>query len=287
MIHYKTDCSSFNDRIIAFEDIDLLKSDQCRSVRLMLEFLKPDMMMDFQDIESTIIIFGSARIKSPEEAAKMVEEAQNNLALAPEDPDFKRALADAEMAVKGSQFYDVARRFAKIVTEADKTNGPARQLVVMTGGGGGIMEAGNRGANDANGLSIGVNITLPFEQRPNDYITKGLSFQMHYFCIRKMHFLRRSLAFACFPGGWGTFDELFEALTLIQTKIIKPVPVILFGREFWEHIVNWQLFIDLGLISPEDMKLFQYADTPEEGWQMIKDFYAKPENHRENLSFGI
>jgi len=263
-----------NAQKIAFEDEDFIKSPACRGLRLEMEYIKPDITMDLFRVYSTMVIFGSARTKSPEEAQKILDEAQARLA---KDPRSPQALADVKAAkriVDESHYYTVARELAGLVTtESQKQDGTDRTFVVLTGGGGGIMEAGNRGAMEAGGLSAALNITLPFEQHPNAYITPELSFQLHYFSVRKMHFLKRAKALAAFPGGFGTMDELFEALTLVQTKIIDRIPILLFGREFWEDLINWQRFIDDGLISPEDLDLFHYCDSAWEGWNHIKQFY--------------
>ena len=260
----------------AFQDLEFLESPACRGIRLELEFLKPDLAMMLHHIQSTLVIFGSARIKSPEDAAKALKEAQDALAESPESTDAKKSLKIAERDVALSKYYQVARDFGDLVTRASqKMDGTDRTFVVTTGGGGGIMEAGNRGASEAGGLTIGVNITLPFEQHPNPYITPELTFLLHYFSVRKMHFLRRAKALACFPGGYGTMDELFEVLTLVQTGKIKPIPILLFGREFWEKLINWQYFEECGLISEGDLGIMTYCETAQEGWDAICRFYAK------------
>ncbi len=261
---------------IAYEDMDFIKSPECRSVRLQLEFLKPDLMMDQYKVKSTMVLFGSARIKPPEVADFMLKEAQARLAAAPDDKEAARKLAEAETAVKFSHYYNVARELAAIVTrESRSLDNTDKTFVIMTGGGGGIMEAGNRGAAEENGISAAVNINLPFEQVPNQYITKDLSFLMHYFSIRKMHFLRRAKGLACFPGGFGTMDELFEVLTLMQTDRMQRIPLLLYGREFWEKLINWSYFEECGLISPGDCDIFSYCETAREGWDKILKFYGK------------
>ena len=258
---------------IAFEDLDFLKSYQCRPIRLQLEFLKPDLLMDQFKVQSTFVIFGSARTKSPEEAAELLKKAQENYAAKPCD-ETDAELKRARQMVADSHYYDVARELAAMVTKEsqamDKTD---RTYVVITGGGGGIMEAGNRGATEAGGITAALNITLPFEQHPNSYITPQLSFLLHYFSIRKMHFLKRAKAIAAFPGGFGTMDELFEALTLIQTYKIPRMPVLLYGKSFWEELINWKFFEERGMISKGDTDIFTYCETPEEGWNTIKKFY--------------
>ncbi len=259
----------------AYEDLDFLKKDVCRGVRLQLEFLKPDYMLDLHQVESTVVIFGSARTLPPDVAKKHLLDAQADLARQPDDVNAQMALKRAERMLRESHFYQVARDFAALITrECQSRECESRKLVVITGGGGGIMEAGNRGAADMGGISAAVNITLPFEQHPNPYITPELSFLLHYFSIRKMHFLKRAKVLSCFPGGFGTMDELFEALTLVQTHKIPPMPILLFGKEFWEELIHWDTFVDRGLISPNDLKLFTYCETAQEGWEAIKAFYS-------------
>lgn len=263
----------YDSNIRAYEDEKFLNSPDCRGIRLELEFLKPELQMERKRVGSTIVVFGSARLKSPEDAEKMLAEAEAAIAQSPDSAAAQTQLRAARNAVDFSKYYTMAREFAGIVTSYDQNETDGFQFVLMTGGGGGIMEAGNRGAAEMGGISVGLNINLPFEQQPNPYITKDLSFLFHYFSIRKMHFMKRAKCLAAFPGGFGTMDELFEALTLVQTKIIEPIPILLFGKEFWEKLINWQLFIDQGLISPEDVNLFQYCDSAWEGWNCIKQFY--------------
>ena len=259
--------------IIAFEDLDFLKTDELRSLRLQLEYLKPDLIMDQFMVQSTFVIFGSARTKSPEDAQAILKNAQDAYAKK-RSAENKAALAKAKQIIADSHYYQVARDLAAMVTKEsqamDKTD---RTYVVITGGGGGIMEAGNRGATEAGGITAALNITLPFEQHPNKYITPELSFLLHYFSIRKMHFLKRAKALAAFPGGFGTMDELFEALTLIQTHKIPRMPVLLYGKSFWEKLINWNFFEERGMISKGDTDIFSYCETAEEGWNLIKKFY--------------
>jgi len=256
----------------AYEDIQFLKSDECRPVRLQLELLKPEVTMREQGIHSTIVLFGSARIPSPDEARTRLEAAERAQDASPGDRAAERALRTARHMLEQSRYYTVARDFARIVSGRCQIEG-RYEYVIITGGGGGIMEAGNRGAHDVGAKSIGLNISLPFEQKPNPYIADDLCFYFHYFSIRKMHFLLRAKAMCAFPGGFGTMDELFEALTLIQTGKIRRIPVILFGREFWEQFVNWEFLSERGLISPEDPDIFRYCDTAEEAWQAIEEFW--------------
>lgn len=243
---------------LAFADEDFLCKDELRPVRLQLELLKFEMLLDEHGIDSTIVLFGGARI--PEPAQKHTARTQT--------------LADL------THFYEEARSFARLMTEKSKATGN-RDYVVVTGGGPGVMEAGNRGAEDVGGVSIGLNIVLPHEQAPNPYVTPDLAFNFHYFAIRKMHFLMRARAICVFPGGFGTLDELFEALTLIQTGRMARVPFLLFGRAFWEKIINWEALSDAGTISPEDLDLFRFVETAEEAAEMIENW--GPASAREGI----
>ena len=231
---------------LAFADEDFMCRSELRPVRLQLELLKFEMLMDEMDIDSTIVMFGGARIPSP----------------ATKDTARTKTLADL------SRFYEEARRFASAMTERSKESN-MRENVVVTGGGPGVMEAGNLGAHEAGGRSIGLNIVLPHEQAPNEYVTPELAFNFHYFAIRKMHFLMRAAAICVFPGGFGTLDELFETLTLIQTGRMDRIPVLLFGREFWDGIVNWDALSEAGTISAEDLDLFKFVETAEEALEVI------------------
>jgi len=234
---------------LAFADEDFLCREELRPVRLQLELLKPQMLLDERGVNSTIVMFGGARIPEPSKK----EEART------------QTLADL------SSFYDEAREFARLMTERSmKSNG--REDVVVTGGGPGVMEAGNRGAVDAGGTSIGLNIVLPHEQAPNEYVTPELCFNFHYFAIRKMHFLMRARAICVFPGGFGTLDELFESLTPIQTGRMERVPFLLFGRAFWEKIINWEALSDAGTISAEDLDLFRFVETAQEAIDVIDNW---------------
>lgn len=249
---------------LAFTDTAFLLREELRPVRMQLELLKPEMIQSELGIESTIVIFGSARILPPEDAAE-------RLAAARAGGD-ATAVKRAENAVAMSRFYAEARRFAALVTERSRTL--HTPVYVVTGGGPGIMEAGNRGAHDVGGKSIGLNIVLPHEQAPNPYITPELCFQFHYFALRKMHFVMRSIALVCFPGGFGTLDELFETMTLIQTGKSRARPILLFGREFWEKLIDFQHLVDTGMISPGDVNLFRFVETAEDAWQVLSDFYG-------------
>lgn len=261
----------------AYEDVGFLKTDHCRAIRLQLEYLKPETRMQEQNVRSTIVVFGSARLPSPEDTQAQLDEARRNLAETPDSAEARRAVAHAQYMVEQSEYYRKTREFARLVSRSSQQNHFC-EFVIVTGGGGGIMEAGNRGAADVGAKSIGLNITLPFEQEPNAYITEELCFQFHYFSIRKMHFLLRARALCAFPGGFGTMDEVFETLTLIQTGKIQAIPVVLFGEEFWREVVNWDVFVRRGLISPEDMDIVKFCDTPEEAWTYIQRFWDRPGN---------
>jgi uncharacterized protein (TIGR00730 family) len=257
---------------LAYDDVDFLKRDALRPVRLQLELLKPELIQSEHNIEATIVIFGSARIPAPDEAAKALEQAKFNLMQVPDDENLKKQVVVAEKAVEKSRHYESARRLGRLITQGSKNLD--RSVVVVTGGGPGIMEAANRGAADADGKSIGLNIVLPGEQKPNPYITPELCFQFHYFAIRKMHFLMRAIALIAFPGGFGTLDELFETLTLIQTGKMRCVPIILFHRGYWNKIINFDALVEEGAISDCDRKLISYVETPEEAWKIILDCYS-------------
>lgn len=259
---------------LAVDDRDFLESDACRGIRLQLEYLKPEEAMREKRVVSTVVIFGSARICSEADALKALDEARQKLAESPDDPAARKELKHAEQMLANSKYYAMAREFAGIVTTYDQNSSDGYQLVVITGGGPGIMEAGNRGASEMGGLTIGLNIRLPFEQHHNPYITEDLNLQFHYFAMRKMHFMKRAAALACFPGGFGTMDELFEALTLVQTGIVPRIPILLFGASWWKDLVNWQKFVDEGVISPEDLDLLTFCDSAWEGWSAVKKFYA-------------
>lgn len=249
---------------LAFTDTAFLLREDLRPIRMQLELLKPELIQTELGIESTIVIFGSARILAPEVAAMNLEKARGS-----GDPAL---VARAETGVAMSRFYDEARRFAAIVTE--RSRNLDTPVYVVTGGGPGIMEAGNRGAHEVGGKSIGLNIVLPHEQAPNPYITPELCFQFHYFALRKMHFVMRSIALVCFPGGFGTLDELFETMTLIQTGKSRSRPILLFGRAFWEKLLDFQHLIDTGMISPGDVNLFRFVETAEEAWEHLASFYG-------------
>ena len=249
---------------LAFTDEAFLLREELRPVRMQLELLKPELVQQEQGIESTIVIFGSARIPAPDEA-----EHQLHAARATGDAT---AVRRAETRLAMSRYYEEAHRFAGLVTTRSRSHDTP--IYVVTGGGPGIMEAGNRGAHDVGGKSIGLNIVLPHEQAPNPYITPELCFQFHYFALRKMHFLMRSIALVCFPGGFGTLDELFEVMTLQQTGKVRRRPILLFGRDFWTRLINLPWLIETGMIAAEDEHLIRYVETAEEAWAVLESHYG-------------
>jgi uncharacterized protein (TIGR00730 family) len=259
---------------LAYADPEFLLRDELRPVRLQLELLKPELALQEKGITSTVVVFGSARIPDRETAQADLAAAEAAARSAPSDESRARRAETARKIAEKSRYYEEARAFARHISVAAQENGD-RGHVVITGGGNGIMEAANRGAQDAGAPSVGLNIVLPFEQAPNPYITPDLSFQFHYFAIRKMHFLMRAQALAIFPGGFGTLDELFDALTLIQTGKIQPIPVLLFGEDYWRRILNFDAMVEEGVISPEDARIVRYVETAEEGWRAIADFSAR------------
>lgn len=248
---------------LAFRDIDFLLREELRPVRFQLELLKPEMLLDEAGIGSTLVIYGSARIPAPEQA-----EARLAAATTPE----QRKVAE-RLAAK-ARYYEEARKLAQIASRSAIVENGQRHFVVCSGGGPSIMEGANRGAAEVGAESIGLNIVLEHEQMPNAYVTPHLSFQFHYFALRKMHFLLRARAVAVFPGGFGTFDELFELLTLVQTGKMKPVPILLFGGDFWGRVVNFQALVEEGVISAKDLDLFRIVETAQEAWDHITTFYG-------------
>ncbi|MDA7416241.1 TIGR00730 family Rossman fold protein [Xenophilus arseniciresistens] len=250
---------------IAFADPEFLLRRETRGLRMQLELMKPDLEMRAHGIENTIVVFGSARLRSQEEMTAQIAQAEaaGNDKLA----ERLRRLA------RGSHYYEQARAFGKLVAQYSADKDPADKVFVCTGGGPGIMQAANRGAHEAGGLSVGLSIALPMEEAANPYITPALSFKFHYFAIRKMHFMMRAKALVTFPGGFGTLDELFEVVTLVQTRKSKQVPIVLFGSDYWRQLINFELLVDEGMISPEDIHLFHYVDTPEDAWRAIEKFY--------------
>jgi uncharacterized protein (TIGR00730 family) len=257
---------------LAYEDIELMNSPRLRAVRMQLEFLKPELTLEDLGIANTIVVFGSTRIVEPAEACRRLEEARQQLALHPGDALRLRSVARAERIVAKSSYYDIAREFARLVSHNGYAEGKPH-FTVMTGGGPGIMEAANRGADDIGSKSIGLNIALPMEQQPNPFITPELCFQFHYFAIRKFHFVLRAMALVVFPGGFGTLDEMFEVLTLRQTGRMQHIPVILVGRDYWKRAIDFEFLADEGVITDGDLKLFEYADTAEAAWAIIREFH--------------
>ena len=257
---------------LAYSDEDFLLRDELRPVRLQLELLKPELLQQENAIISTIVIFGSARIPESETAVKRLKKAQALAMSDPSDAVLARKVDIAKSILSKSHYYDEARELARLITLNSQQNDKCEH-VVITGGGPGIMEAANRGANDVGGKSIGLNIVLPFEQQPNPYVTPELCFQFHYFAIRKMHFLKRARALIACPGGFGTLDELFETLTLIQTKKIKPVPVLLLGSQYWRRVIDFDALVDEGTIGESDLEIFEYVDSASEALKVINKFY--------------
>jgi len=251
----------------ADHDVDFLEQDDTRGVRLQIDYLKPQLLLEQHGIEHTIVVFGSTRIPEPEVARRRLEAIEGQCREDPGDPQLLAERKVARRIADKSRYYEIARAFGRLVAEA----GRAREgrLVVMTGGGPGMMEAANRGAFDTGAQTVGLNITLPHEQYPNPYITPDLCFRFHYFALRKLHFLLRARALVAFPGGYGTFDELFETLTLVQTRKIRPLPIVLVGEAFWRQAVNLDFLVDEGVIDPEDRELFWYAESAEDIWNGI------------------
>ena len=250
---------------LAFADPEFLLRRETRGMRMQLEMLKPDLEQQQLGIENTIVVFGSARFVSPETAEQALQQARGQ--------GDAQALAAAQRQIDHSVYYDQARQFARLVARYSRDCVAQRRLYICTGGGPGIMEAANRGAHDEGMPNVGLNIALPHEQGANPYITPSLNFKFHYFALRKMHFMMRAKALVAFPGGYGTLDELFEVLTLVQTRKAKPVPILLFGSRYWKSLLNFDALLEAGAISPEDLELFRYVDEPETAWQSIKDFY--------------
>jgi len=264
---------------IASEDPDFLTSDATRGLRLQMDYLKPELALRAHGVERTIVVFGSARISEPYVARRRVDSLRAALARDPGNAETAHRLAVAERVFDNSRYYDMAREFGGIVGEANRTNADG-QILIVTGGGPGIMEAANRGAFDAKAESIGLNIRLPHEQHPNPYVSPELCFDFHYFAMRKLHLVQRAVALVAFPGGFGTFDEVFEVLTLTQTRKVKPMPIVLVGERFWRQAVNVDFLVEEGVIDAEDRDLFWYAETPEEIWDSIQKWErANTERH--------
>jgi hypothetical protein len=250
---------------LAFADPEFLLRRETRGIRFQLEMLKPDLDQQEQGIENTIVVFGSARFSAPEEAQRIMEQARK-------DNDAS-AIALAERHLRNARYYDLARQFGRIVATHSATLPVRDRMYICTGGGPGIMEAANRGASEVGALTVGLNIALPHEQAGNPYLTPSLSFKFHYFALRKMHFMMRAKAMVAFPGGFGTLDELFEVITLVQTRKANPIPIILFGSEYWKRLLNLDVLVEEGAISPDDLNLFQFHDDPQQTWDAIVAFY--------------
>ncbi len=250
---------------LAFADPEFLLRRETRGIRFQLELLKPELEQQAQGVTNTIVVFGSARFPDAQTAQERLQAAQRS--------GEATALARAERDVRNARYYEQARLFGRLVAEHSRRLPAPERLFICTGGGPGIMEAANRGASEADALSVGLNIALPHEQHPNPYISPSLCFKFHYFALRKMHFMMRAKALVAFPGGFGTLDELFEILTLVQTGKSEPVPVVLFGRDYWQRLVNFEMLVEEGAIAPADLQLFSFVDTPEAAWEAIESFY--------------
>ena len=250
---------------LAFADPEFLLRRETRGLRMQLEMLKPESDQQAQGIENTIVVFGSARFPAPEQANEALAAAKKSGDAA--------AIVLAERQVRNSKYYDQARLFSRLVAAHSKASSPQEQLFICTGGGPGIMEAANRGAHELGMPNVGLNIALPHEQKSNPYVSPSLNFKFHYFAMRKMHFMMRAKALVAFPGGFGTLDELFEVITLVQTKKAKPVPIVLFGSSYWKRLLNFDVLIEEGAIAPEDLDLLTYVDDPQDAWDAIKSFY--------------
>ena len=251
---------------LAFADPEFLLRRETRGIRFQLEMLKPDLAQRDAGIENTIVVFGSARFREASEAQEQLVRAERS--------GEAREIARAQAMVRNAHYYEHAREFARTVARYSAKCDKAEQLFICTGGGPGIMEAASRGAHDEGAPNVGLNIALPHEQAANPYVSPELSFKFHYFALRKMHFMMRAKALVAFPGGFGTLDELFEVITLVQTGKAKPVPIVLFGTDYWKRLLDLNVLLEEGAISPEDLKLFTYADDPETAWEAIRSFYA-------------
>ena len=262
--------------LLAQEDPALLTKEEMRGVRMLLELGKPELSLQADKIHSTVIVFGGTQIVERTAAERRLSEARRAAVAAPGDRRVAREVERSQRLLDHAHFYDSAREFAKLVS-IDNQCESQRDYVVITGGGPGIMEAANRGAFDVGCKSIGLNIKLPAEQQPNPFITPELCFQFKYFALRKFHFILRAAAVVLFPGGFGTLDEMFETLTLRQTHRMQPVPIILFGHDYWSRVIDFQYLADSGVIADHHLDLFTYAETPAEAWQQILDFHARPQ----------
>jgi uncharacterized protein (TIGR00730 family) len=259
---------------VAYQDVDFLMEPELRAQRMELEQLKPELYLQKNKIRSTIVVFGSTRIVEPAVAREQLERAKSRLADTPSDVRRQRAVSRAEELLKRSHYYDTAQEFARLVSTTCQIDGEC-DYVIVTGGGPGIMEAANRGAFEVGAKSVGFNIHLPHEQQPNPYITPELCFQFRYFALRKFHFLLRAKALVVFPGGFGTLDELTDALTLRQTGRMQDLPIMMFGREYWQRAIDFQFLADSGTIDDGDLDLFRFAETAEEAWKLIRQFHNR------------
>lgn len=264
---------------VAYRDPDFLAARVTRSSRLQLELMKAELLMQQHQIRSTVVVFGGTRVAEPKEALRVVRELESKLKRKPNDKALKNRMAVARAILAKSRYYDEAREFARLVSVECQSAQP-HDYVIVTGGGPGIMEAANRGAQEVGAKSIGLNITLPMEQEPNAFIDPELCLQFHYFAIRKMHFMMRAKALVAFPGGYGTLDELFEALTLVQTKKVDRLPIILFGENYWRNVINFDYLVQEGTIDPDDVNLFVYADKAVDAWNYIKYFWQADTDSR-------
>ena len=259
---------------LAYDDVDFLLRDELRPVRFLLELTKPELMLQEHGVNHAVVIFGSARTCGLEQALREKGDVEQALSVKPGDRELERQLEKADANIKQAGYYEKARKLGSLISEKSGCE-DCPQLHVVTGGGPGVMEAANRGASEVGAESIGLNIVLPHEQHPNPYITPELCFQFHYFAMRKMHFMLRARAMVAFPGGFGTLDEMFETLTLIQTGKIDPMPVLLFGKEFWERLVDFGFLVDQGMISRKDLDIFQFVDDAESAWEIIRESLEK------------
>ncbi len=250
---------------LAFVDPEFLLRRETRGIRFQLELLKPDLEQQAHGIENTVVVFGSARLRDRETSEALLKGAEQDA-----DP---AAQARARARARNVHYYEKARDFGRLVAEYSADKEPRDKLFVCTGGGPGVMEAANRGAHEAGGISVGLSIALPMEEGANEFVTPALSFKFHYFALRKMHFMMRAKALVAFPGGFGTLDELFEVITLVQTRKARQVPIVLFGTDYWKRLINFDVLVEEGMISPPDLDLFQFADDPETAWNLIKTFY--------------
>ena len=271
-LHHHSDHSQDQNQVmadayrLAFNDPEFLLRPETRGIRFQLELLKPELIQAENGIAHTAVIFGSARFKSLDQAQQHLEEVTSA------KPDLNQAevIRQAQQALQNAHYYEAARELAKLVSLGCMPYTPAERLTICTGGGPGIMEAANRGAHEAGALSVALNISLPHEQAPNAYVTPALSFQFHYFALRKMHFAMRAKVLIAFPGGFGTLDELFEVLTLVQTRKVNPTPVLLYGSDYWKKLINFEWMLESGTISKQDLECFKFVDSPEAAWQEIK-----------------